>query len=354
MGRRGIASFALLLGAVLAPIVLLAAVGPCGAGVGWRAYDAGGVAFSAPEAMRSPDIERQSPPPFDPAEPDWGFTLTDTPAAPDRGLTVSFGWSSGESTASPTTRDIGRAAFTVNDRQATRIDWLDGAMNWRGLDVVVAGISSNDKVFKASCHAPAAKWAKAGPVCEAIVATLQWPASAPVETDASEPPSSQPESAATDEPLIAEPPPSPAAASAPQPGTLSPSAVRSEPPQEEFPTPSAVPSESPQNGLLPSGLFERVTSLWLAIAAGAVLVLAAIALLALRLRRRPRLGPPPLPKSRPPLQPPLMPAAQPPPLSATPPAQPPEARSFCPHCGTQVAGSARFCSTCGKPMPERQ
>jgi len=354
MGRRGIASFALLLGAVLAPIVLLVSVSRGAAAAGWRVYDAGGVAFSAPEAMRPPGIERQSPPPFDPAEPDWGFTLTDNPAAPDRGLTVSFGWSSGERIAPPTTRDIGRAAFTLNDRQATRIDWLDSAMNWRGLDVLVAGISPNGQVFKTSCHAAAAKWAKAGPVCDAIVATLQWPTSAPVETDATEPPLSQPQSATTDEPLIAGPPPSPAAASAPPTETPPPSAVPSGPPQEEFPTPSAVPSEQPQNGLLPPGLLERVTSLWSAIAAGAVLVLAAVALLALRLRPRPRLGPPPLPKSRPPLQPALMPAAQPPPLPATPPARPPEARSFCPYCGTQVAGSARFCSACGKPMPERQ
>ena len=317
MGRRGIASFALLLGAVLAPIVLLAAVGPCGAGVGWRAYDAGGVAFSAPEAMRPPGIERQSPAPFDPAEPDWGFTLTDTPAAPDRGLTVSFGWSSGESTASPTTRDIGRAAFTVNDRQATRIDWLDSAMSWRGLDVLVAGISSNGKVFKASCHAPAAKWAKAGPVCEAIVATLQWPASAPVETDAAEPPSSQPESAATDEPLIAEPPPSPVAASAPQTET----------------PPSAAPSETP-----PSGLLDRATLLEVEIAAATALVLAVVGILAVRLGRRPRSASP-LPESKPP-----------PPQ----PGPPPIPKCFCPYCGGRVAAGARFCSACGKPTPEQE
>ena len=323
MGRRGIASFALLLGAVLAPIVLLVSVSRGAAAAGWRVYDAGGVAFSAPEAMRPPGIERQSPPPFDPAEPDWGFTLTDNPAVPDRGLTVSFGWSSGERIAPPTTRDIGRAAFTLSDRQATRIDWLDSAMNWRGLDVLVAGISPNGQTFKASCHAPAAKWAKAGPVCEAIVATLQWPASTPVETDAAEPPSSQPQPAATDEPLIAAPPPSPVASSAPQTET----------------PPSAAPSETPQTEPPPSGLFDRAILLEVEIAAATVLVLAVVGILAVRLRRRPRSA-----SSLPESKPPPLPQPGPPPIS----------KCFCPYCGAQVAAGARFCSACGKAMPERE
>jgi len=282
---------------------------------------------------------------FDPGQPTWGFTLTDNPGAPDRGLTVSFEWSSDESVASPTTRILGRTAFTVNDRDATRIDWLNRDMGWRGLDILVAGLSPNGQAFKASCHAPEALWSKAGPLCGAIVATLQWRvATAPVETNAAETPPSQPAPATPDEARIAEPPPSPVA-SAPPTETPPPSAVASEPLPKEIPPPSAVPSEPPQNEFIPPGLLERATSWWSVIAAGAVLVLAAIGLLALRLRRRPLPGPPPLPKSPP--QPPPLPLTQPPP-------PPPEAKRFCPYCGVQVAASARFCSACGKPMPEQE
>jgi len=345
MGRASIASIASLLEAVLAwrgmvaAIVLLVSTGPAGAGAGWRAYDAGGVVFSAPEFMRPPGIDQQSPEPFDPEQPTWGFTLTDNPGAPDRGLTASFEWSSDESVVSPTTRVLGRTAFAVNDRDATRIDWLNRDMHWRGLDILVAGLSPHGQVFKASCHAPEAIWAKAGPLCDAIVATLQWRvAPAPVETNAAEPPPSQPEPATTDEALITEPPPSPIASSAPPTETLPQSAVASEPPQKKVPPPSAVPSEPPQKKIAPPGLLERATSLWSAIAAGAVLALAAVGLLAVRLQRRPRPGPPPSPKSRPRLQPP----------------SPPEVKRFCPYCGAQVAAGARFCSACGKPMPEQE
>ena len=269
MGHARVVSVALPLGAALAAVVLLVSIGPGGAGAGWRAYDAGSVAFSAPEVMRPPGIDQQSPEPFDPTEPAWSFTLTDKPAAPDRGLTVSFEWSSTESVASPTMRIIGRKALVVNDREATRIDWLNRDMRWRGLDMLVAGLSANGQVFKASCHAPEALWAKAGPTCEAIVATLQWRvAPAPVET-AAEPLQSQPLSAATDESLIPAPPPSPVASSSPVAETSS----------------SAVPSETPQSDTPPPRQSGRATLLWSEIAAGAVLVLAVAGL--------PRRAPPP-------------------------------------------------------------
>ena len=305
-----------------ATIVLLVSVSPGAAAAGWRVYDAGGVAFSAPEAMRPPGVDQPSPEPFDPAQAGWGFALTDNPAAPDRGLTVSFEWSSDESVAAPTTRVLGRTALVVSDRDATRIDWFNRDMRWRGLDILVAGLSPNGQVFKASCHAPEAAWAKAGPLCDAIVATLQWRvAPAPVETTA-EAPTSQPPSATTDDTLIPEPPPSPVASSAPQTETP-PSAVPSDPPQTETPLP---------------GLLERATLSWLAIAAGAVVVLAVVGLLAARLGRRPKAAPP-------------LPEPAPPPQPAKPPS---DAKRFCPYCGAQVASGARFCSACGKPVPGRE
>jgi hypothetical protein len=164
------------LGALLAFLTGVAAVTPSGWALdaGWQLFDAGDVSFEAPSAMRTPANDRATPERVAAKRPDWSFTLTDQPARPYRGITISFDWSKNVSVDASGTAVLSRGTMLVSGHRAARIDWRDDDAGWLGLDLVLRDVAPGGELFKVSCHSPAARWAEAKPLCERIAATLKF------------------------------------------------------------------------------------------------------------------------------------------------------------------------------------
>lgn len=259
---------------------------------GWKDYDAVGLAFSAPASMRPPSADSGAVPAFDVDASEWNFTLTNRPDRPDAGLTVTFLWSADVTSTPSGGRSVARSSLDVGPRKATRIEWTDDDMNWRGIDVVVPDLKPG-RLFKATCHAPKSGWARASATCDAIVASLKWAA-----VDAA--PDFRPGQGLKDEGAGASTAPTPAPA-----------------PDASAGAPAA--SGSPASGLAP----------W--IAGAAAFAAAIILLLGTRLFRKRKTSEPP---------------------KAVAVEQPAPSSTFCPYCGARAAATARFCESCGKQLPD--
>lgn len=273
-------------------LALSIAAGAKAAEDGWKEYDAVGLAFSAPASMRPPSADSGGVPAFDVDASDWNFTLTNRPDRPDAGLTITFLWSADVTSSPSGGRSVARSSFDVGLRKATRTEWTDDDMNWRGVDVVVPDLKPG-RLFKATCHAPKPVWSKASATCDAIVASLKWSA-----IDAA--PDFQPGQGLKDESADASPAATPA------------------------PTSDAAASTPAASGSPPSGFAPWIAG---AAAAGAAIVL----LLATRLFRKRK-------------------ASEPPKAAAVEQAAP--SGTFCPYCGARAAATARFCESCGKQLPD--
>ncbi len=220
---------------LVAAIFLVGASGRASAfEAGWSGYDAGGVTFAAPANMRAPANYAPVLSQVDATRPDWTFTLTDQPNNPAAGVMVTFNWSRNVTDEASGTQVLARGDAIVAHHQATRVEWIDSDVGWRGFGVVLRDVSPHGELFAMTCRSPQALWAQAGPVCEAILATVGFPATA-----------SPPAGAVSPENPVSGGAPTQSAASPLSPPPIAP--VKPTPP----PPPKAAPPVAPVN---PPGL----------------------------------------------------------------------------------------------------
>lgn len=235
---------------ILIGVCAAAAVSATALAADWRHWDAGALAFEAPAAMRSPALDAPTPQMIDVAAPNWTFTLTDDPARPDRGTTLTLQWSADVDIGAEPGRILSRAAAQFGRHAAERTEWRDAEMGWRGLDLVVPRAATNGAALRASCHAPETRWIGARAICDRIIAGLR-PTAPPSPPTVAAPLPTPPKPAGLTmappagpiaPPTVAAPLPSP-----PKPAGLTtpPRATPTAPPTAAAPLPTAAAPKAP-------------------------------------------------------------------------------------------------------------
>ncbi|MDR3466262.1 MAG: hypothetical protein P4M07_10000 [Xanthobacteraceae bacterium] len=288
----------------------------------WRTWHLGALTFDAPQALHLATDLQQKLVLFDPNDQEWGLKLEDQPSP--RAMVANIGYGVNVLPDASGTAALGRTAITFGGHAATRTDWRDDDVHWRGFDVVVRGLGRGAALLKFECHSPVETWATAQPACERIAASVQLTAAA-TNPPPAEPPTPPPAPPAAPpppvKPPVAAPPAIPptmppvATPPAPPPGAIKPAA----PPPPAHVTPPATPPVEikPPAPTPPQAPAESAT--W---RIGALVVLGAAILggIVLLVRRR------------------QTPAA----AAAT----PPVGQRFCTQCGARIL-TAGPCPKCG-------
>jgi hypothetical protein len=197
-----------VLAVLLALLALPAFVGGANAAEPpWRTWQAGALSFDAPTAMNVELAVQQRVAPFDLKSPDWSLHIVDLQQDP-RAVAASFEWSANDLVGPSGTAELARTAMTLAGRPATRIDWRDDDVKWRGFDIVVHNLTTGKALFEFTCHAPIERWSAVQPTCERILASIKI-AGVVAANPPAPPPSAPPPSAPPPSPSPPPPPPPP-------------------------------------------------------------------------------------------------------------------------------------------------